>query len=244
MVLKNCGPRGYPGMAEIEYMPIPAKLLRRAEQWSFLSFPTRPRSDRWPSAGRSRISRDIADWDLKAKAHSVPLYRALGGSRDRAPIYVYDTESGWLHISSRKLSIMRSVSLLADFAQLSSKSGTRTLPPMSVVCEAVCSAIPQEIKLLLDANQGWTPGEGIGRARVFEPLALIWLEEPIAATDVQGHRQLQQYTSILIAVGETLYSKEAFSEYTKAETAGIFQPDVARVAGITGWMKIEAMLSR
>ena len=28
MVLKNCGPKGYPGMAEVGNMPIPAKLLR------------------------------------------------------------------------------------------------------------------------------------------------------------------------------------------------------------------------
>ncbi len=29
MVLKNCGPRGYPGMAEVGNMPLPAKLLRK-----------------------------------------------------------------------------------------------------------------------------------------------------------------------------------------------------------------------
>jgi len=29
MLLKNCGPRGYPGMAEVGNMPIPAKLLRK-----------------------------------------------------------------------------------------------------------------------------------------------------------------------------------------------------------------------
>ncbi len=29
MVLKNCGPRGYPGMAEVGNMPIPPKLLRK-----------------------------------------------------------------------------------------------------------------------------------------------------------------------------------------------------------------------
>ena len=29
MVLKNCGPRGYPGMAEVGNMPIPAKILRK-----------------------------------------------------------------------------------------------------------------------------------------------------------------------------------------------------------------------
>jgi len=29
MVLKNCGPRGYPGMGEVGNMPIPAKLLKK-----------------------------------------------------------------------------------------------------------------------------------------------------------------------------------------------------------------------
>jgi L-arabonate dehydrase len=29
MVLKNCGPKGYPGMAEVGNMPLPAKLLRK-----------------------------------------------------------------------------------------------------------------------------------------------------------------------------------------------------------------------
>ena len=30
MVLKNCGPKGYPGMAEVGNMPLPPKLLRKA----------------------------------------------------------------------------------------------------------------------------------------------------------------------------------------------------------------------
>jgi dihydroxy-acid dehydratase len=29
MVLKNCGPRGYPGMAEVGNMPLPPKLLKK-----------------------------------------------------------------------------------------------------------------------------------------------------------------------------------------------------------------------
>ena len=29
MVLKNCGPRGYPGMAEVGNMPLPPKALRK-----------------------------------------------------------------------------------------------------------------------------------------------------------------------------------------------------------------------
>src|SRR6185295_20292450 len=29
MVLKNCGPKGYPGMAEVGNMPLPPKLLKK-----------------------------------------------------------------------------------------------------------------------------------------------------------------------------------------------------------------------
>jgi L-arabonate dehydrase len=29
LVLKNCGPKGYPGMAEVGNMPMPAKLLKQ-----------------------------------------------------------------------------------------------------------------------------------------------------------------------------------------------------------------------
>jgi dihydroxy-acid dehydratase len=30
MVLKNCGPKGYPGMAEVGNMPLPPKVCARA----------------------------------------------------------------------------------------------------------------------------------------------------------------------------------------------------------------------
>jgi len=31
MVLQNCGPQGYPGMAEVGNMPLPKKLLAQGE---------------------------------------------------------------------------------------------------------------------------------------------------------------------------------------------------------------------
>ena len=39
MVLQNCGPRGYPGMAEVGNMPLPPKVLRRASR-TWCAFPT------------------------------------------------------------------------------------------------------------------------------------------------------------------------------------------------------------
>ena len=41
-----------------------------------------------------------------------------------------------------------------------------------------------------------------------------------------------------IAVGESLYSVQQFGEYLAAGAAGIVQVDVARIGGITPWLKV------
>ena len=58
------------------------------------------------------------------------------------------------------------------------------------------------------------------------------------ADDVTGHVRLASSTSIPIAVGESLYSVSQFREYVAAGGAGIVQVDVARVGGITPWLKV------
>jgi L-alanine-DL-glutamate epimerase-like enolase superfamily enzyme len=58
------------------------------------------------------------------------------------------------------------------------------------------------------------------------------------ADDVSGHANLARSTGIPIAVGESLYSIGQFRSYLETGAASIMQPDVARVGGISPWMKI------
>src|SRR5436189_181484 len=71
-----------------------------------------------------------------------------------------------------------------------------------------------------------------------EPLQLFWFEEPLPAEDMSGHARLAASTSIPIAVGESIYSPSHFREYLAAGAASILQPDVARLGGITPWLKV------
>ncbi len=57
------------------------------------------------------------------------------------------------------------------------------------------------------------------------------------AEDIDGHVRLARATSIPIAVGESLYAVSHFREYLQRGGAGIVQPDVARIGGITPWLK-------
>jgi L-alanine-DL-glutamate epimerase-like enolase superfamily enzyme len=89
----------------------------------------------------------------------------------------------------------------------------------------------------VDANQSMTYPEAKRRARWFEELDLFWLEEPLPAEDIEGHARLAASTSLPVAVGESLYSISHFREYLERGAAGIIQVDVARIGGITPWLK-------
>ncbi|WP_435852258.1 enolase C-terminal domain-like protein [Streptomyces sparsogenes] len=60
----------------------------------------------------------------------------------------------------------------------------------------------------------------------------------LPADDLAGHRRLSASTSVPVAVGEFLYSVQRFGAYLAAGAAGIVQVDLARVGGITPWLKI------
>ena len=52
---------------------------------------------------------------------------------------------------------------------------------------------------------------------------------------------LQQSTSLPVAVGESIYSISHFREYMQRGACSIIQTDVARIGGITPWLKTAHM---
>src|SRR5213076_2372221 len=80
--------------------------------------------------------------------------------------------------------------------------------------------------------------EAIRRSRHMASLDVAWLEEPLPADDVHGHRELSLRSSVPIAVGESLYSMSQFKDYLHAGACSIVQVDAARIGGITPWLKV------
>ena len=60
---------------------------------------------------------------------------------------------------------------------------------------------------------------------------------PLPAEDITGHVRLAASTSVPIAVGESLYSPSHVREYLERGACGVVQADVARIGGITPWLK-------
>ena len=164
---------------------------------------------------------------------------AAGGFKDRVPLY--DTEGGWLHLTTDQLVAGAVASKKKGWPGVKLKVGKAKAHEDVERLMAVRDAVGKDMHIMVDANTSFTVAESIKRAKVFEPIDLFWLEEPLPADDVSGHARLAAATSIPIAVGETMYSAMQFQQYLHQNAVGIVQVDVARVGGITPWLKVAHM---
>jgi L-alanine-DL-glutamate epimerase-like enolase superfamily enzyme len=179
---------------------------------------------------------DTALWDLRCLRAGEPLWRLAGGFRREVPLY--DTEGGWLHLSTEELVHGALAAREAGWPGVKLKVGKPRLEQDVERLRAVREAAGSALEIMVDANQSMTAAEARRRAAAFEPLGLAWFEEPLPADDVSGHALLARSTSIPVAVGESLYSVGRFRDYLHREAASVVQVDVARVGGITPWLKV------
>ena len=178
---------------------------------------------------------DTALWDLKARRASLPVHKLIGGAQER--IKLYTTEGGWLHLEESALVEDALRAKEAGFGGCKLKVGRPIHEDVRRIGK-VREAVGAGFEIFTDANQAFAVDEAIRRARAYEGLDLGWLEEPLPADDIAGHKRLVEHTSIPIAVGESLYSHLHFREYLEQHAASVVQVDVGRIGGITPWLKV------
>lgn len=179
---------------------------------------------------------DTALWDWRCRRDGQPLWRAAGGAQTSVPVYT--TEGGWLHLSPDDLLRESLLAREQGFKGAKVKVGKPRLAEDLARLKAVRDAVGDHFEIMIDANQCFTLGEALRRAPHYADLAIGWFEEPMPADDLEGHRRLAAQATLPIAVGESLYSHGQFGDYVRAQACHIVQVDVARVGGITPWLKV------
>lgn len=179
---------------------------------------------------------DTALWDWRCRRDGQPLWLAAGGAKRRIPVYT--TEGGWLHMSTETIVRETLAAQEAGFSGAKLKVGLPHVSDDVARLKAVRAAVGEGFELMVDANQCFTLGEALRRAPRYAELGIAWFEEPLPADDIAGHARLAAASQVPIAVGESLYSPGQFAAYVQQAAASILQPDVARVGGITPWLKV------
>jgi L-alanine-DL-glutamate epimerase-like enolase superfamily enzyme len=182
---------------------------------------------------------DTAVWDVACHRAGLPLWRLAGGAQERVPLY--DTEGGWLHLPVEDLVAGALDSRRRGLRGVKVKIGKPDAAEDVERIAAVRDAVGPGFAVMVDANQSMTLAESRRRARLLEPFDLGWIEEPMPASDLPGHAALTRSSTTPIAVGESLYDPAQFWAYLQAGAASVLQADVARVGGITPWLKVAHM---
>ncbi len=178
---------------------------------------------------------DLALWDMVGRALGQPVWRLLGGHRDRVPAYAM---VGWLNYDLDRLQRIATQAMEQGFVGVKIKVGAPTLKDDVQRIEAVRAAIGPDALLMVDANQVFSVNEALRRGRVYEELGCYWFEEPLRADDTDGLAQLAWELTIPIASGENNYGKRQFRVLFERRAVDVVQPDLRRAGGLTECLEI------
>jgi L-alanine-DL-glutamate epimerase-like enolase superfamily enzyme len=187
---------------------------------------------------------DTALWDIKGKALNQPLWKLLGGARERVPTYA----SGALMRGLTLDQVVRAAAVLKEKGWREMKTQLAlpgaTSPRLEV--ERICrirEAIGPDIRLMCDINQRWRPEQAIDIGRRIEEAGagLYWLEDVTAAEDYDGLARVTAALRTPVAGGEYVWGIVPFRHMLERHSVDIVMIDLVRVGGITPWLKVAGM---
>jgi L-alanine-DL-glutamate epimerase-like enolase superfamily enzyme len=192
--------------------------------------------------GASRVGLaavEFALWDIACKAAGMPLWRYLGACREK--VKAYSTDGGWLTWTSDEL--VRDATKLVErgFDAVKIKLGRPDPREDYERIRAVRAAVGPNVRILTDVNCAWNLATARFWGAKLADHDVYWLEEPLAPEDVRGHAELAHSIPVPIAVGETIYTKEAFRDYIAAHAVAYVQVDATKVQGIDEWLSVAAL---
>ena len=184
---------------------------------------------------------DSALWDLHARAIELPLYRLLGAGATSFPVYA---QPGWASLSVEEL-VEEALGYEAQgFRHYKMRIGAGPWQVARDRVAAVRSALAPDAALLGDANQGWNRIEARQAARALDELGMFWIEEPLAADDVDGMAELASRVRTPLAAGETMFGAEGLQPLLDQRAVAVLMPDLQHCGGPTGFLKAAAAAER
>lgn len=182
---------------------------------------------------------DMALYDLWAKVIGKPLYQLLGGYRD-----TIETD---LTISVNPVPQMVADSLAAvqeGYRVLKVKVGKEGMADIPRIA-AIREAVGPDIRIRVDANQGWNVKDSIRIITAMEDkgLDIDLVEQPVAAGDIDGMAKITQAVYTPILADESVFSPLDALELIRRGAADLLNIKLMKTGGIHEAIKICDMAS-
>ena len=177
---------------------------------------------------------DMALYDLWAKSQGKPLYQLLGNARSS-----FETD---LTISVNSVDEMVKDALEATrrgFTTLKIKVGKEGMADIDRIT-AIRKAVGNDVKLRVDANQGWTAAESVSIIKAMEDkgLNIELVEQPVAARDFEGLKAVTAQVDTPILADEAVFSPADALHIIETHAADYLNIKLMKTGGIHNALKI------
>ena len=208
---------------------------------------TRPRGgNQLPYSLPFHHALQMALWDLAAKQTGLPLYRLLGGRRDRVKAYASGLD---YHLSDAAFVALFKHAAAIGYSAFKIKVGHPDFERDMHRLELLKSCIPAGSQIMVDANEKWSPKEALCKLTAIRNAGyeLLWVEDPILRDDFEGLQMLRHAASwTQINTGEYLniQGKRLLLEHHAVDILNVHSDvtDVMRIGWLAGEFGIPVSL--
>lgn len=171
---------------------------------------------------------DMALYDLYTRQLGKPLYQYLGGYRNKV-----ETD---ITISINEPEEMEADAAAAaeqGFSALKLKVGIDAEKDVQRV-KCIRNAVGKDMKIRLDANQGWEVDEAIRTIRTLEDLDLDieLVEQPVKARDFAGLKKVKDNVNTIIMADESMFTAQDARELLEMQAADLLNIKLMKCGGI------------
>jgi L-alanine-DL-glutamate epimerase-like enolase superfamily enzyme len=175
---------------------------------------------------------DTALFDILGKAAGLPVFRLLGG--DKA---AFETDVTTGIDTPENMAANAKAHAGGGYKTLKVKVGLDPDEDVSRI-QAIREAIGYDIKLRIDANQGWTVPQAIYALKKMEKFRIQLVEQPVVAWDTAGLKTVRSESPIPIMADEAIFLPSDAIKLIKAEACDFFNIKLMKAGGILNSVRI------
>ncbi|MDM5297612.1 dipeptide epimerase [Bacillus pumilus] len=179
---------------------------------------------------------DMAIYDGLAKQARLPLYQYLGGYRN-------EIETDFTVSVNRPLEMAEDAMqyVTEGFRTLKIKVGKDDIDTDIQRIKRIREKVGPNIRIRLDANQGWTWKEAIVAIRKMESMNIELVEQPVHKEDIEGLRRVTEATDTLIMADESIFRSDDAIKVLEARSCDLINLKLMKSGGIKEALKINRL---
>lgn len=180
---------------------------------------------------------DIAIYDLYGKIYNAPLYKLLGGYRNKIETDITISVNDPEEMAKDSIEAVK-----CGYNVLKIKVGKDSHKDFERM-KAIRDAVGHEVKLRIDANQGWKPKEAVYLLDNMQNkgLDIELVEQPVIAKDIEGLKYVTEHSAIPVLADESVFSPEDALKIIQTRAADYVNIKLMKTGGIHNALKICSM---